>query len=125
MNETNSGAPVSSTDLVRHQHSQNESVAACSDPHTSPYPVEAYKDGHVTLSGWMLVVEGCPKSQSNFLGVARTPQSADFGKDTLRRWREAGYPNLGAWPPEGVEIWDFALGAICGATLMPNDQAER
>jgi len=104
--------------------SRSESAAACCDPHTESYPVAAYKDGHLTLSGWLLVVEGCPDSQSNFAASGRTPQIAEWSRELLSRWRESGYPDLGAWPPEGTELFAYSLGVICGV-LMPNDRGER
>ncbi len=109
--------------LVRHPRNQSENVAACCGPRTESYPVAAYKDGRLTLSGWMLVVEGCPESQSNFAASAGTPQSAEWCRELLARWRENGFRDLGPWPPEGTELLAYSLGVICGV-LMSNDKAK-
>jgi hypothetical protein len=97
-------------------HIQSENEAAPSSHCTSVYPVSAYKDGHLTLSGWLLVVEGCPRSQSNFL-AGKTPHNAALGKELLTRWQRAGYPDLGEWPPPGIELFDFVLATLAKALV--------
>jgi hypothetical protein len=106
--------------MVRHQ-SQNESVAACSDLHTSSLPVSAYdSDGLLTFSGMLLTMEDC--SFENWF-AGRTPQMRKWGKQVLARWRESGYPSLGDAPPDNSELrlLDYSLGVMCGVMLMPND----
>jgi hypothetical protein len=114
-------SPASWLDIKHRSRNENAEVSA--DNHTAPCPVEAYKDGRLTISGWLLVVEGCPESQSNFAASAKTPQIAIWCRELLGRWRDAGFPDLGAWPPQGTELLDYSLGVICGV-LMSNDKAE-
>ena len=96
---------------------QNENERACSRLRASPYPVEAYKDGRLTFSGWLLAVEGCPRSRSNFL-MGKTPRIVKKGKELLSRWKKAAYPDLGEWPPEGVELFDYLFGVLAQAVSL-------
>ena len=101
-------------------HSQNENESACSSPDTSGLPESAYKNGRVTFSGVMMTPEGCQKSFENWFGE-RTPQFRAWGKGVLARWKESGYPSLGDWPPQEVEVdlLVYSLGVMCGAS-RPN-----
>ena len=103
-------------------HSQNENESACSSPDTSGLPESAYKNGRVTFSGVMMTPEGCQKSFENWFGE-RTPQFRAWGKGVLARWKESGYPSLGDWPPQEVEVdlLVYSLGVMCGAS-RPNDK---
>lgn len=83
--------------------------------HNITLPDSAYKDGHLTLAGWLLTVEGCPESFENAF-AGRSLLFQKWGKSLLSRWRESGYPCLGDWPPEGVglQLLDYSLGVISG-----------
>jgi hypothetical protein len=91
--------------------SGNENEGACLSPDTFQYQVESYKNGHLTFSGWLLAVEGCPVSMENFL-AGKSPPLADKGKELLCQWREAGFPDLGEWPQDGIDLFDRALDAL-------------
>lgn len=78
----------------------------------SKVPESAYKDGHLTISGWLMIVESCPRSQQKFLSQAQTPQIVDYCKELLLQWKGLGFPSLGAWPPDDFELFGFALGAL-------------
>ena len=118
------GSPaVRCSDLVR-QHNQSESEAACSGPDIAGLPSSAYESGRLTFSGLMMTPVTCRISSRNWFRD-RTPQFRRWGKSVLRRWQSAGYPSLGAWPPEkvGLYVLDYALGVMCA--VLSNDKAHR
>lgn len=91
---------------------RNQSEAPCPLPDTS-CPASAYKNGRLTIAGWLITVEDSPKSfQRAFQG--RTRQFSQWGRDLLSQWRDADYPELGEWPPEdiGLSLLDYSLGML-------------
>jgi hypothetical protein len=100
---------------------QSENAAVCFVPDTNHLPSSAYKDGNLTLAGYMMTVESCPRTFENALS-GRTPQMKEWCKAVLSQWRELGHPSLGEWPPQriGLGLVDFACGVMLGV-LMAND----
>ena len=56
---------------------------------------------------------GCSKSLEN-LFQGRTLRYRNFGIELLTRWHQAGFPSLGDWPPQDIELdlLDYFLGAM-------------
>jgi len=92
--------------------SKNENaVEDCATRTSSCHPAESEGLPHLGFSAWLRVVVECPKSQSNFFAGKSHP-NFQRGKELLLQWQSTGYPSLGEWPPDGVESFDYSLGAL-------------
>jgi len=88
--------------------SEGETVS----PHKFSCPESAYNsEGHLTFSGWLLSLEGCQEQQSHFYAGKTIPE-AERGKALLSQWRQAGYPDLGGWPPPRTDWFDHAVKVL-------------
>jgi hypothetical protein len=99
--------------MTKTSQSQNGNGTACLPAGKDRPPESAYKAGRLTLAGWLMTVESCPKSFENLFADKTRPFRA-YGKELLTLWKQRGYPDLGNWPPQDIELAlvDYALGAI-------------
>lgn len=66
------------------------------------------KEGRLTISGYMLTLLECPTALDF---AAKTNRHREQYQQLLLRWKEAGLPDLGEWPKDGVswEEWVRSL----------------